>query len=179
MKRRIQSSPFDAHCQYVVKCYSEKKCSEIKISVKFAVLLPHIWGLGHHFWRLSKGFYGRKKNEVHYSILITALPVLSTARAQDWCEREKYFWSCIFTLFPHFHFFASSALWKSSLEWIQLQSKESKQFISQTEAVLSLHLLIWLPPSPSNLLPNSCPEPGAFSNHINTRETTRVPPRSI
>jgi len=42
MKSRIQSCPFDAYCQYVVKFYSEKKCSEVKISVKFTLLLPHI-----------------------------------------------------------------------------------------------------------------------------------------
>lgn len=30
MKRRIQSSHFDAYCQYVVMFYFAKNCSEIK-----------------------------------------------------------------------------------------------------------------------------------------------------
>lgn len=88
MKRRIQSSPFNAYCQYVVKFYTAKKSSETKISVKFILLLPRIWGLEHLFWRLSEWFYGKKtrsalKHAVHYSILISLLPARSTAQVSS------------------------------------------------------------------------------------------------
>lgn len=38
---------------------------------------------------------------------------------------------------------------------------------TQTEIIISLHMLIWLSPFPSNLLSNSYLHPGAFLNHIN------------